>query len=114
MLLEIEQRQVESDITIVELSGKLALGRESQRIEPVVDELIKQGCKRVVVDLERVNYIDSAGIGMLALGAGKLKSAGCNVAFRAPEGRVLELLQLTQLIKVVTVCCTVEAAMAAV
>ncbi len=114
MLLEITQRRVQSDITILELSGTFALGRESQRIETVVDELLKQGSKRVVLDLVRIDYIDSAGIGLVALTAGKLKRAGCNLALAVPEGRVLQLLQLTQMTTVVTACPTVDAAVAAV
>jgi len=114
MLLEIVQRQVEPDITVVELSGKLALGRESQRIEALADELVKRGCKRVVLVLVRVNHIDSAGVGMVALAAGKLKEAGCQLAVAVTEGRVLDVLNLTRISTIVTVCPTIDAALAAV
>ncbi len=113
MLLEITQRQVEADITVVKSGGTSALGRESQRVETVFDELLKQGSKRVILDLGRIGYIDSAGIGVLALVAGKLKQAGCTLALVAPGGRALQLLQLTQMTTVITACPTVEAAIAA-
>ena len=110
MLLNIVERKVEPNITVIEVSGRLALGRESQRIETLVDELAKQSGARVVMDLTGVDYIDSAGIGMLALVAGKLKEAGGKMAIVAAEGRVLQMLNLTQLNTIVKVCGTVEAA----
>src|SRR5690242_3761963 len=113
MVLNIVERRVDPDITVVEVSGRLALGRESQRIETLMDELGKKGGARVVLDLTGVEYIDSAGIGMLALAAGKLKESGGTLAIVAPEGRVLQLLNLTQLHMIVKVCPTVAAATAA-
>src|SRR5258706_492751 len=89
MLLRIDERQIEPDITLVELTGKLALGRESQRIESLVDELAQRGAIKVVLDMSKVDYIDSAGIGLVALAAGKLKEVGGRVVVVAAEGRVL-------------------------
>ena len=110
MLLNIAEHQIGPDITVVTLTGKLALGREGQRIETMAEELGKRGAKRVVFDLTGVDYIDSAGIGMLALATGKLKEAGGSLAVVAPEGRVLQLLTLTQMTAVLKVCATIEAA----
>jgi anti-anti-sigma factor len=114
MLLNISERNVEPDITVIELSGRLALGRESQRIESLAEDMAKKGVKRVVVDLTAVDYIDSAGIGVLAMASGKLKEAGGTMAIVATEGRVLQLLNLTQVSAIVKVCPTVAAATAAV
>ncbi|HXK02111.1 MAG TPA: STAS domain-containing protein [Verrucomicrobiae bacterium] len=114
MLLNIVERKVEPDLTVVEVSGRLALGRESQRIETLAEEMGQKGVRRLVLDLTGVDYIDSAGIGVLALAAGKFKEAGGTLAIVAPEGRVLQLLNLTQISAVVKVCPTVEAAAKAV
>ena len=114
MLLQIAERLVEPDISVVELSGRLALGRESQRIESLVEELVRKGSKRVIVDMSGVDHIDSAGIGMVALASGKLKESGGKLAIVAPEGRVLNLLTMTQMTTIVKVCPTVEEAIEAV
>jgi anti-sigma B factor antagonist len=113
MLLNIVERKVEPDITVVELSGRLALGRESQRIESLFEDLARKGVSRVVLDLTGVDYIDSAGIGMLALASGKLKEGGGKLAIAAPEGRVMQLLNLTGMSVILKVCPTVDAATAA-
>ena len=113
MPLQIEQRGIDPDITVVELIGTLALGRESQRIETLIDELANRGHVKVMLDMTKVEYIDSAGIGLIALAAGKLKEAGGRCIVVAPEGRVLHLLTMTQMTSIVTVCPTPQAAAAA-
>ncbi|SPF46568.1 Anti-sigma factor antagonist [Candidatus Sulfopaludibacter sp. SbA4] len=110
MLLQIEEKRIDPDITVIELVGKLALGRESQRIETIVDELLKSGCMRVILDMTGVDYIDSAGVGLVALVSGRLKEAGGKLVAVAPEGRVLALLKMTQMTLIVTVCPTVAEA----
>ena len=70
---------------MLEFAGKLALGRESQRIDTLVDD------------------IDSTGIGLLALASGKLKQAGGKLAVVAGPGRVPDTLKLAQVPTVVAV-----------
>lgn len=114
MLLQIEEKRIDPDITVVELAGKFALGRESQRIETIVDELLKSGRVRVVLDMTGVDYIDSAGVGLVALTAGRIKEGGGKLVVVAPEGgRVLTLLKMTQVNVIVTVCATVADAVQA-
>ena len=110
MLLQIEEKKIDHDITVVELVGKLALGRESQRIETMVDELLKSGRVLVVLEMSGVDYIDSAGVGLVALTSGRLKEGGGKMIVVAPEGRVLTLLKMTQITLIVTVSPTIDAA----
>jgi anti-sigma B factor antagonist len=110
MLLQIEQKRIEPDIAVVEMTGRFALGRESQRLESIVDELVKSGSTRTILDLTGVNYVDSAGIGLIALAAGRLKEAGGRLVVVAPDGRVLEMLKMTQVNRIVTVCPTAQEA----
>jgi anti-anti-sigma factor len=112
MLLEFTEREIAPDITVVELIGRLAMGQESQRIETLVDDLAKRGSTRIIFDMTAVEYMDSTGLGLLALANGKLKESGGSLAIVAPGGRVLELLTLTQINLLVTVCPTVERAAA--
>jgi len=110
MLLQFEERRIEPDIVVLALTGRLALGRESQRVESIVDDLAKAGCMRAILDLTGVNYSDSAGIGLIAMAAGKLKAVGGRLVAVAPEGKVLEMLKMTQLDRIVTVCSTAKEA----
>ena len=114
MLLQIAERLVEPDITVVELSGTLALGSESQRIESLIEDLVIKGSRRIVLDMSGVDHTDSAGIGMVALAAGRLREAGGKLVVVAPEGRVLQLLTQTQLTSIVKVAGTAADAVATV
>ena len=107
MLLPIRERRIEPDITVVELAGRLAPGRESQRMETLVAELLRKGELRVIFDMTWVETIDSAGIGQLALAADKLKASGGRLVVAAGKGRVLKLLRTTKATAKVTVCPTV-------
>ena len=67
MLLQIAERKIEPDIAVIELAGKLAQGRESQRVEGLAEEYAQKGILRVILDMSGVDYIDSAGIGVVSL-----------------------------------------------
>jgi anti-anti-sigma factor len=106
MLLPILEKRIAPDITVVELAGRLALGRESQRIETLVAELLRKGELRVIFDLTRLDAIDSAGIAQVALAAGRLKASGGRLVIAA-AGRVTQLLTVKQVAALVTVRPTV-------
>jgi anti-anti-sigma factor len=107
MLVPIREKRIEPDITVLELAGKPALGLESHRIETLVGELARKGELRVIFDMTRVDYIDSAGIGLIALAAAKLKASGGRLVVAAGEGRVRELLTKAKVGAMVTVRPTV-------
>jgi anti-anti-sigma factor len=113
MLLNIEERQVEPGTVVFEMAGRLAMGRESQRIEQIVEALSQRAANKIIFDLSKVDYIDSAGIGLLALATGKIKEAGGRLVLVAPPGRVLDMLKLTQMNAVVTMRATQAEAVAA-
>lgn len=97
MLLSIERKRVEPDILVLEIAGKITLGRESHCIEPEVDELIRQNDKKVIFDLSRVEYIDSTGIGIIAVCGGKLKEAGGDLRVAGAKGFVLNVLKIAKI-----------------
>ena len=96
MLQPIREKRIEPDITVVELAGRLALGRESPRIETLLAELLRKGELRVIFDMTRVDSIDSAGMAQVARAAGRLKASGGRLVVAAREGPVLELLGTTK------------------
>ena len=114
MLLQINERSIDPDITYVQVIGRLTLGREAQRLETLTGDLAQQGVSKVILDLSGVEYIDSSGIGIVVLSSGRLKQAGSKMVVVAPEGRVLQLLKMARLDALLTISDTVENATAAV
>jgi anti-sigma B factor antagonist len=94
----------------MELEGRIALGRESQYIEREVADLIKAGHKKIVIDLSKVSYMDSTGIGIIAYSAGQVRSAGGQVRIAGAGGIVLESLKISGLDKVIGFGADVSAA----
>ncbi|MBZ5593169.1 MAG: STAS domain-containing protein [Acidobacteriia bacterium] len=108
MLLQIETKRVAPDVTVLELTGKIALGRESQKIETLVQDLLRQNEKKIVFDISRVDHVDSTGIGVMAYCFGTLNRCGGEFRLAGASGKVLHLLQITHLDKVLPLCASVE------
>jgi anti-sigma B factor antagonist len=113
MLLQIEEREIQPGVTLVALTGKLSLGRESQRFEAHAAGLADKGAGKVILDLTGVDYMDSAGVGVVVLSSGKIKAAGGTMVVVAPEGRVRQVLTLAGVDGILNLTSTVEAAAAA-
>lgn len=100
-MLKIEKRELAAGSAVVEITGRLALSRESSRIEPAVSGAIKDGARIVIVDLTGVSHIDSTGIGIMAYCFGKATQAGAELRIAGAKGAVLEVFQITRLDHVV-------------
>ncbi len=110
MLLEIDTREVEPDITVVTFSGKITLGRESQRIELLVKELLEQNHKKVVFDLSGVTFIDSTGLGIITFCSASAAQAGGALRVAGATGLPEKLFHITKLDSIIGLFPTVEAA----
>jgi anti-anti-sigma factor len=112
VLLQIETRRISPDITVLELKGTIALGRESQRVEALIQDLLRQDERKFIFDLSRVGHMDSTGIGILAYCFGTLNRCGGELRIAGASGKVLHLLQITRLDNVLPLSDSVEAACA--
>ena len=73
--LEITQRET-NGIYLLALRGRLVLGDESSGFRTTVDNLLSSGAKKIVINLEHVNFVDSAGLGALIEAHRKAKAKG--------------------------------------
>ena len=60
--MQIEERVVD-DVTILDLKGKMTLGEGDELLKDKIASLVSQGNKKILLNLEAVPYIDSAGLG---------------------------------------------------
>jgi anti-sigma B factor antagonist len=101
MVLSVTTRTNEQDIVILELTGRITLGRESSQIEAHVVKLLNQGARKLVIDLAMVDYIDSTGIGIIAYCFGKISQAGATCRVAGARGLVMDLFKITRLDSVI-------------
>ncbi|MGA9527824.1 MAG: STAS domain-containing protein [Terriglobales bacterium] len=108
-MLTLQTRNIEPDIVVLEVAGKITMGRECKELEWSTETLVRENKKKVVFDLTGVSHIDSTGIGIIVMCAGKLKQAGGNMRVCA-QGHVEEVLKLTSIDKVIEIHPTVATA----
>jgi anti-sigma B factor antagonist len=111
-MLKIETKQVQPDIVILEIAGRITLGGESKQLEWAVDKLLGEGRKKVIFDIAGVTNIDSTGIGIIVVSSGKLKKAGGELRVAAASAHVEEVLKMTNLDQIVGLHPTTAAAAA--
>lgn len=111
-MMTIEQRTIAPDVTVLQVQGRISLGRDSQELEWKVDDLLKADAKRIVFDLSGVTFLDSTGIGIIVMCGGKLKKSGGELRIAGPAGNVAHTLQLCKISEIVPVYPTLDAAAA--
>ena len=84
--LNISERQV-GDITVLDMDGKITIGEGSVALRTAVRRLLEEGKKKILLNLAKVGYIDSSGIGELV---------SSYTAIGKEDGGQLKLLNLTQ------------------
>ena len=63
--MDIEVRN-QGAVKIIKLRGRLALGESVDRLRATVEDLLKAGDNRLVLDAEELATMDSSGIGLLS------------------------------------------------
>jgi len=101
VILSVQRKSIEPGIAVLEMTGRIAMGSDSQTIEWRLAELLRENHKRVVFDLTQVTFLDSSGIGILMMCHAKLKKAGGALHIAGAQGMVLETLEITSLSKIV-------------
>ena len=88
MITQATSRQVEPDITVVTITGRLNLGNTLMSLENDLRKQIQNGARKIAFDLSGLDYIDSAGIGMLVGIFGQAEQAGGHARIAGAKGSV--------------------------
>ena len=84
-------------VSIIDLSGKITIGEGDVVLRDRVSELLDSDQKHILLNLAKVSYMDSAGIGELVACYKRAREKDGNVKLLNPSGKVYDLLQLTKL-----------------
>ncbi len=94
--LEIHKREKEG-ILILDLKGRLVVGEPSVRLREKLTEEMAQGVRKVILNLEGVEYVDSTGLGSMVICFTGMQKAGGAMKLMKLNRRNVELLVLTKL-----------------
>lgn len=103
MPLEITQRET-NGIYILTLAGRLVLGVESNGLRTVIDDLLSSGATKIVVGLEHVDYVDSAGLGALIETHRKTKAKGGRLVLANLGPKLRRALEIAGLLAIFETC----------
>jgi anti-sigma B factor antagonist len=109
--LKITDREV-NGASVVALDGRIVLGEESQALRVELKNLVAAGKKKIVLNMDNIRYIDSAGLGILAAAHVSAKTQSASLKLSNLGSRFREVLQLTKLGTVFDVYNTEAAAIA--
>jgi anti-sigma B factor antagonist len=95
---------------VFELTGSLDIAT-APTVRAALLEASERGDHRLIVDLTKVEFLDSTGLGALIGGQRRAKEFSGDVRLVATEGQILRLLRITGLLKVFSVYPTLDAAL---
>ena len=97
--MQIEERIV-NEVTILDLKGKITLGEGDEALKDKINSLILQNRKRILLNLEDVPYIDSAGLGEIVRTYTTVSRQGGQLKLVNLTKRITDLLAITKLLTV--------------
>ena len=96
MSMKVGSRVVDG-VTIVDCSGRITLGEGSVILRDTVRDLLGKGNKKIVLNLQDVNYIDSSGIGELVSSFSSVRNRGGELKLLNLTKKVHDILIITKL-----------------
>lgn len=91
------------DAIVVDLEGGLVAGVGDELLREVLDELLEEGWKKIVLNLSEVERIDSSGIGELVAGVRSAARRGSRLKLVNLRTRVRDVLHLSQVLAILDV-----------
>ncbi|MBR0993088.1 STAS domain-containing protein [Bradyrhizobium japonicum] len=79
----------------VQISGEFTF-TDHASFKSMIDRLLLDGSSSVTMDLGQLQFIDSAGLGMLLLARDAFGKADRKLVLRAPSGQVKRMFGLTK------------------
>ena len=102
----------EADRAVLEVAGEVDV-YTGTTLRDRISGLLDSGVRDLIVDLGRVDFIDSTGLGVLVGALNRARELGGSLQLVCAQERVLKLLRITGLDQVFTVQPSVDRALAA-
>ncbi|MBU8921201.1 MAG: STAS domain-containing protein [Bacteroidales bacterium] len=94
--MKIKKKEIDG-IAVLELSGEMYGGPDNMKLVEVVSELVEEKKLDLVINLSKVKWISSTGLGILVSARSRYAKEGGVIKLCQPNDRVLGILQVTRL-----------------
>jgi len=99
MNLRVETRTPREGVAVVGLSGEVDV-YTSPRVKQEIVDLLNQGATRLVIDVSKVEYLDSTGLGVLIGGLKRAREHDGDLRLICDNPRILRIFEITGLTKI--------------
>ncbi len=99
-------------IEVVDVEGEIDI-YTAPRLRELLTDLVSTNNCQLIVNLEKVEFLDSTGLGVLAAGLKRVRTHDGSLDLVCTRERILKIFRITGLTKVFPIHDTVEDAVAA-
>jgi len=97
--MKFEDKELDNGVIVVDISGKIMGGEETTLFHGKIHECIQGNKKKFVLDLAKVEWMNSVGLGMLISALTTVKNSGGRLVL-ANITNIESILAMTRLITV--------------
>lgn len=108
--MNLERKEIQPGIALLEIVGTVSMGPDCDRLEQEIEELLGKNVRKFILDLARLQKVDSAGVGKIVACFSRVKKAGGKLSIAGAEGSVRDVLRMTQVDRIVGIYPTAQAA----
>ena len=112
MDIKVDVRESKGDTYVVDLNGEIDV-YTSPKVKDAISDLIDKGHYNLVINLEKVRYIDSTGLGVLIGGLKRVREHGGTVNLVCTNPQIKKIFDITGLVKIFGIYDDEDAAMKA-
>ncbi len=99
-------------VEVVDVEGELDICT-APRLRALLTDLADKDSCQLIINMDRVEYLDSTGLGVLVGGAKRVRARDGSLDLACPRERILKIFQITGMTKVFGIHQTVDQAIAA-
>jgi anti-sigma B factor antagonist len=107
--LTVDTRSPSSEVCVVTLEGEIDVYTSIQ-LKQDIATILAEGQKYVVLNVSKVEYLDSTGLGVLIGTLKRLRETGGNLVIVGPAPRITRIFEITGLYKIFAIYATEEEA----
>jgi anti-sigma B factor antagonist len=85
------------DVIVFHLTGPITLGQGTSKLRALIDDALKSGKKKILLNMSEVYNLDSSGLGELVAAYNTVTREGGSLKLMKLTRRVHDLVQLTKI-----------------
>jgi len=97
--LKVNDRTTDDGLTVITVEGEIDVYTAPKLREKLID-LVNKGKFHLLVDMEKVEFLDSTGLGVLVGGLKRVRAHDGSLELVCTQERILKIFRITGLTKV--------------